>query len=52
MTESHDCQPEICEQIASKGGGKMYKISSYDEMPRVLYKVLRMVALGAPLSPH
>jgi Mg-chelatase subunit ChlD len=52
MTESHDCRPEVCEAIARNGGGKMYEISSYDEMPRVLYKVLRMVALGAPPNLH
>ncbi|MBU1915157.1 MAG: AAA family ATPase [Thermoplasmatota archaeon] len=48
MTESHDCQPGICEYIAKRGGGHMYEVSSFDEIPRVLYKVLRMVAQGSP----
>jgi Mg-chelatase subunit ChlD len=48
MTESHDCQPGICEDIAKSGGGHMYEVSSFDEIPRVLYKVLRMVAQGSP----
>jgi gas vesicle protein GvpN len=48
MTESHDCQPGVCEDIAKSGGGHMYEVSSFDEIPRVLYKVLRMVAQGSP----
>lgn len=47
MTESHDCQPAICEGIAQNGGGHMYPVSSFEEIPRVLYKVLRMVSQGA-----
>jgi len=47
MTESHDCQPGVCEGIASNGGGRMYSVSSFDEIPRVLYKVLRMVSQGS-----
>lgn len=47
MTESHDCQPEVCEGIARGGGGKMYSVSNFDEIPRVLYKVLRMVSQGS-----
>jgi gas vesicle protein GvpN len=48
MTESHDCQPVICEGMARRGGGKMYAVSSFDEIPRVLYRVLRMVSQGTP----
>lgn len=44
MTESHDCQPMTCEAIARSGGGRMYTVSGFDEIPRVLYKVLRMVS--------
>ena len=47
MTESHDCQPVTCEGIAKSGGGHMYSVSKFDEIPRVLYKVLRMVSQGA-----
>jgi Mg-chelatase subunit ChlD len=47
MTESHDCQPETCEGIAKSGRGRMYTVSSFDEIPRVLYKVLRMVSQGS-----
>ena len=50
MTESHDCQPMTCDAVAKTGGGKMYTVSSYDEIPRVLYKVLRMVSQGSPAS--
>jgi len=48
MTESHDCQPAICESMARIGGGRMYSVSSFDEIPRVLYRVLRMVSQGSP----
>jgi MoxR-like ATPase len=48
MTESHDCQPIVCEGMARLGGGKMYEVSSFDEIPRVLYRVLRMVSQGSP----
>ncbi len=47
MTESHDCKPVECEAMASNGGGQMFTVSSFDEIPRVLYRVLRMVSQGA-----
>jgi MoxR-like ATPase/Mg-chelatase subunit ChlD len=47
MTESHDCQPQTCEDIAKNGRGRMYSVASFDEIPRVLYKVLRMVSQGS-----
>ncbi len=47
MTKSHDCQPSVCEDIAKNGGGRMYAVSSFDEIPRVLYRVLRMVSQGS-----
>lgn len=48
MTESHDCQPVTCDAVAKSGGGRMYAVSSFDEIPRVLYKVLRRVSQGSP----
>lgn len=48
MTESHDCQPGVCAGIAKAGGGHMYEVSSFDEIPKVLYKVLRLVSQGSP----
>jgi gas vesicle protein GvpN len=48
MTESHDCQPVTCAGIAKSGGGHMYSVSSFDEIPQVLYKVLRRVTQGSP----
>jgi len=47
MTESHDCQPAICEGMARQGGGRMYAVASFDEIPRVLYRVLRVVSQGS-----
>ena len=46
MTESHDCQPVTCENIARSGQGNMHTVSSFDEIPRVLYRVLRTVSQG------
>ncbi len=47
MIKSHDCQPSVCEGVARNGGGRMYAVSSFDEIPRVLYRVLRMVSQGS-----
>jgi MoxR-like ATPase/Mg-chelatase subunit ChlD len=47
MTESHDCKPAECEAMAARGGGQLFTVSSFDEIPRVLYRVLRMVSQGA-----
>ena len=47
MTESHDCKPGECEAMAANGGGQVFTVSSFDEIPRVLYRVLRMVSQGA-----
>jgi MoxR-like ATPase len=50
MTDSHDCQPVTCETVARNGGGRMYAVSSFDDIPRVLYRVLRMVSQGSPMT--
>jgi gas vesicle protein GvpN len=47
MTESHDCQPVTCENVARSGRGNMHTVSSFDEIPRVLYRVLRTVSHGS-----
>ncbi len=47
MTKSHDCKAGECEAMAANGGGQMFTVSSFDEIPRVLYRVLRMVSQGA-----
>ncbi len=52
MTESHDCRPSVCESMAANGRGRTYEVTSFDEIPRVLYGVLRQVAQGSPPSRH
>ena len=47
MTKSHDCRADVCEDAARSGKGRMYTVSGFDEIPRVLYNVLRMVAQGS-----
>lgn len=48
MTHSHDCRLSVCEAVAGAGGGHVYEVAGFDEVPRVLYKVLRVVAQGSP----
>ncbi|MDH3365987.1 MAG: AAA family ATPase [Thermoplasmata archaeon] len=48
MTESHDCQPQVCEAMARNGRGRVYAVSGFEEVPKVLYHVLRVVAQGSP----
>jgi len=52
MTESHDCQPQVCEAMARNGRGRVYSVSGFDEVPRALYRVLRTVAQGSPSGLH
>jgi len=52
MTESHDCQPGVCDDIARNGGGHMYSVAGFEEIPKVLYKVLRQVSQGSPGRMH
>ena len=47
MTESHDCRLSVCESIASSGRGKVFPVSEFDEIPRTLYRVLRVVGQGS-----
>ena len=48
MTESHDCQPVTCRNMAANGNGHMYTVSRFEEIPRVLYRVLRTVSHVPP----
>lgn len=52
MTESHDCRPSVCEAMATGGRGRMFEVTTFDEIPRALYSVLRQVAQGSPPSRH
>jgi MoxR-like ATPase len=47
MTESHDCRLSVCESIASNGKGRVFSVSEYDEIPKTLYRVLRVVGHGS-----
>ncbi|HIH01878.1 TPA: AAA domain-containing protein, partial [Thermoplasmata archaeon] len=47
MTESHDCRLSVCESIASSGRGRVFPVSEFDEIPRTLYRVLRVVGQGS-----
>jgi MoxR-like ATPase/Mg-chelatase subunit ChlD len=47
MTESHDCRLSVCESMASSGRGRVFTVSEFDEIPRTLYRVLRVVGQGS-----
>lgn len=47
MTESHDCRLSVCESIANSGRGRVFSVSEYDEIPKTLYRVLRVVGHGS-----
>jgi MoxR-like ATPase/Mg-chelatase subunit ChlD len=47
MTESHDCRLSVCESVASSGRGRVFPVSEFDEIPRTLYRVLRVVGQGS-----
>jgi uncharacterized protein with von Willebrand factor type A (vWA) domain len=47
MTDSHDCRLSVCESLASSGRGRVFPVSEFDEIPRTLYRVLRVVGQGS-----
>jgi MoxR-like ATPase/Mg-chelatase subunit ChlD len=47
MTESHDCRLSVCESVAESGRGRVFPVSEFDEIPRTLYRVLRVVGQGS-----
>ncbi len=44
MTEGPVQNLEFCMKLARLGKGKMYKVKDFNEVPRVLYNLLREVA--------
>lgn len=47
MIQSHDSRPEICEAMVAAGHGTLQCVSSVDEIPRSLYRVLRGIRPSA-----
>ncbi len=41
MTTGLDAREDICSGMAQKGKGKMYEIKNYEEMPGVLYSIIK-----------
>jgi Mg-chelatase subunit ChlD len=41
MTTGLDAREDICSGMAQQGRGKMYEISNYEEMPGVLYNLIK-----------
>jgi hypothetical protein len=41
MTTGLDAREDICEGMAQHGKGRMYEIKNYEDMPRVLYQIIK-----------
>jgi len=41
MTRSRESNRKLCQELARLGKGKMYEVEDYNEIPRVLYNLLR-----------
>jgi MoxR-like ATPase len=41
MIEDYDAKPDLCEDLARLGKGKMYKVADFTEIPKILYDALR-----------
>jgi Mg-chelatase subunit ChlD len=43
MIEDYDAKPDVCEDLARLGRGKMYKVADFTEIPKILYDALRSI---------
>jgi len=41
MIEDYDSKPDLCEDLARLGKGKMYKVADFTEIPKILFNALR-----------
>lgn len=41
MTTGLDAREDVCQGMATQGKGEMYEIKNYEEMPKVLYSLIR-----------
>jgi Mg-chelatase subunit ChlD len=41
MIEDYDAKPDVCEDLAKLGKGKMYKVADFTEIPKILFDTLR-----------
>ncbi len=41
MTTGLDARDDVCQGMASNGKGEMYEIKNYEEMPKVLYSLIK-----------
>ena len=45
MIEDYDSKPDLCEDLATLGKGKMYKVADFTEIPKILFDALRSLSL-------
>lgn len=43
MIEDYDSKQSLCQEMSSVGKGKFFSVKDFDDLPRVLYKILRSV---------
>lgn len=43
MIEDYDAKPDVCEDLARLGKGKMHKVADFTEIPKILYAALRSI---------
>jgi len=48
MIEDYDSKPDLCQDLARLGKGKMYKVADFTEIPKILFDALRSL----PQKPH
>jgi MoxR-like ATPase len=44
MIEDYDAKPDVCEDLARLGKGKMYKVADFTEIPKILSDALRSLS--------
>ena len=44
MIEDYDAKPDVCEDLARLGKGKLYKVADFTEIPKILFDALRSLS--------
>jgi len=52
MIKSHDSKPELCEEMAALGKGKVMAVDTFEEIPSILRNLLRDLAYRSHVQPN
>ena len=44
MIEDYDSKPDLCQDLARLGKGKMYNVADFTEIPKILFDALRSLS--------